>query len=507
MITIKEITELRKSGEIDRAYIESKNLFESHPEDRFARVALSQSVKALMDRAAKSGDASALALLLHEYGSLGLEEIGEGELNNKAAWDVRTLLLTWKDKGVYDPQALERVVEALERIEFIKPHRYYSILLDSFVRYRDPQGEPYEGLAEFLEWWGLDNLLPEDYQRVRLHNGQMMPSLAERTYTAIVKLLLSALAQGKMQREAEAFIYDLNALAEAHPEFQYTLYHKTQILKALGKIDEAVVSAREFVKRHQNEFWAWGMLGDIVDEDSLKLSCYCRALMCKTDPAFLFKIRQKAARLMYDRGDMSNARKEYDYVLITCQKKGWHVPPAVEETTRQEWFTNTAPEYNNYKYYQQHLAPSEDFLCGDVPEKAIIIVKYNPQKGTCSFITEDRERGFFATKKFHEHFADNQIYLARIPDGVDIKGATKILSLTKVEDVTPYEGIFFRRLRAELNIRPGQTFTFIDDIYIDGTLVPGMEAGDIIDITAVIFYNIKRASWGWRALSVNKVED
>lgn len=506
MITVSEIIELRKKGDLDRAYIESKNLFESNPEDNNARIELSKSIKALMDRAAKAGDASALSLLLNEYGSLGLEEIGEKELNNKVAWDVRTLLLTWKQTGTYDAAALRRVVEALERIDFVRPQRYYSILLDAMVSLRDPEGRPYEGLVDFAAWWDLKNLLPEDFERMRGHNGRMIPSLAERTYTIIVKALLAGLEEGRLQSEAGSFIYDLDALGEAHPEFQYTLYHKTQLLKALGLIDEAVSSAREFVKRHQNEFWSWSMLGDIVDDDNLKLSCYCRSLMCKTDPGLLVKVRQKAARIMIERGDLTNARKEYDYVLLTYQKKGWQIPADVEEITSQPWFAETQPEFNNFRYYQQHLQPSEDFLYGDVPEKAIIIVKYNPQKGTCSFITEDRERGFFATKKLHEHFADNQIYMARIPSGVDTNGATKVMSLTKIEDVSPYEGIFFRRHRAELNIRPGQTFTFIDDIYIDGTLVQGMQAGDMIDIMAVIFYNIKRASWGWRALTVNIVE-
>ena len=501
-MTVQEITELRKSGEIDRAYIEAKNLFESNPEDRFSRIVLSQSIKALMDRAAKTGDASALALLLNEYGALGLEEIDEAELNNKAAWDVRTLLLSWKQRDIYDPAALKRVLEALERIEFVRPHRYFSVLLDAIVRLKDPNDRHYEGLVDFLNWWDLSNLLPEDFERVRSHNGQLIPSLAERTYSAYVKSLVAEVEQGRREKEAELFTYELDRLADEHPEFQYTLYYKTLLLKALGRIDDAVVSARAFVKSHQNEFWAWSMLGDIVDDDNLKLSCYCRALSCKTEPSFLVKVRRKAAALMIERGDLPNARKEYDYVILTCQKKGWHLPPEVEKAMQEPWFAETAPEFNNYKYYQQHLDASEDFLCGDVPEKSIIIVKYNPQKSTCSFITEDRERGFFNTKKLREQFADNQIYVARLPEGVDSKGATKVLSLRKVEDVTPYEGIFFRRLRAELNIRPGQTFTFIDDIYIDGTLVQGLQAGDMIDITAVIFYNIKRASWGWRALSV-----
>lgn len=506
MMTVKEITELRKSGEIDKAYTESKSLFDSNPEDHFARIALSQSIKALMDRAAKSGDASALALLLLEYSSLGLESIGEEELNNKAVWDVRTLLLNWKENNIYDPATLERVFDALKKINFVKPHRYYSVLLDAMIRVKDENDNPWPGVIDFINWWGLGNLLPEDFERIRIHNGQKIHSLAERSYTTYVKGLLAALKEGRMKEEAEAFIPELDAIAETHPEFQYTEYYKTQILKALGHTPEAIASARAFVKKRQHEFWAWSMLADLVEDEELKLSCYCRALVCKTDPAFFYKVRQKIVPLMIDRGDFSNARKEYDLIVLTSERKGWQIPDKVKEIMQQPWFEETEPEINNFKYYNSHLGPSQDFLTGDIPETAIIVVKYNPQKGTCSFITEDRRRGFFSTKKLHEQFADNRIYKVRLPEGVDENGPTKVAAIRKVDDVTPYEGIFFRRVRAELNIRPGQTFTFIDDIYIDGTLLQDVEPGDMIDISAVIYYNIKRESWGWRALRVVRSE-
>lgn len=506
MMTVQEITDLRKAGEIDKAYAESRILFESNPDDRFAKIVMSQSLKALMDRAGKAGDADELARLLDEYGALGLEETDEAELNNKAAWDVRTLLITWKNDNIYDAARLDRIAQALTSISFVRPHRYFSILLDAFVKVKDADGNPWPGIVAFIDWWGLDNLLPEDFERVRIHNGQVIPSLAERAYTAYVKALIEALAEGRMTAEADAFIHELDAIAETHPEFQYTDYYKTLLLKSLDRMDEAVVAARTFVKRRQNESWAWSMLGDIVDDPELKLSCYCRALLCRADRSSLIKVRQKAAFLMYEREDYSAARREFDNVLATCQKRGWRVPPQVEEIISLPWYEQTQPEYNNLKYYHSHLAASENFLCGDVPEIPIIIVKNNPQKNTCSFITADRQRGFFFTKKMKYQPKDNHIYLARFPEGIQTGTATKLMSIRKVDDVTPYEGVFFRRLRAELNIRPGQTFTFIDDIYVDSSLLHNVQAGDMIDITAVIFYNIKRESWGWRALRVTPAE-
>lgn len=505
MKTIEEITELRKEGRLDEAYAESRELLGAYPGDRDARVTVALSSKPVMERAARAGDLEGLARLLEEYGALRLEEIGESEMNNKAAWDIRRYLLDSKERGTLTHAALDRLAEAAGAIAYAHPHRYYSVLLDAFVSVKDAGDSLWPGLLGFIEWWGLENLLPEDYQRIRMRNGATMPSLAERAYTAYVKGLLEELAAGRRAEDAEAFVYELDLLGESHPEFQYTLYHKTLLLKSLGKLAEAVTSAREFVKRKQNEFWSWSMLGDIVDDEALRLSCYCRALTCRAEPGFLVKVRQKAASLMEAFGDLQNARREYQNVIDICQTKGWHLPAEVAEASRQRWFAETEPEHSNTRYYYSHLAESEDFLLGDVGEVAILISKFNPQKQTCSFITEDRRRGFFMTKKLREHFADNQIYRVRIDGDIDEKSATKLLSIKRVEDGAPYEDKLWRRITAEVNMRPGQTFTFVDDIYVDGSLLRGVPAGTRVIITAVLYYNIKRETWGWRAVRVQPV--
>lgn len=505
MKTIEEITALRKEGRIDEAYGESRELLGAYPGDRDARVTAAQSAKPVMERAAKSGDLEVLARTLEEYGALRLEEIGENEMNNKAAWDIRRYLLDAKDNRTLTHAALDRLAEAAMTIDYRRPHRYYSVLLDAFVSCKDAGDALWPGLLAFMDWWGLENLLPEDYQRVRLRNGVSMPSLAERAYSAYVKALLEEVTAGRSREEAEAFVYELDLLADSHPEFQYTLYHKTLLLKSLGKLVEAVTSAREFVKRKQNEFWSWSMLGDIVDDDALQLSCYCRALTCRAEAGYLFKVRQKAAALMEARGDLANARREYQDVIDLCQTKGWHMPADVAAASRRPWFAETEPEPSNTRYYFSHLGESEDFLLGDVDEVAILISKFNPQKQTCSFITEDRRRGFFSTKKMHERFADNQIYRVRIAGEIDGKNATKLLSIKRVDDGAPYEGRLWRRITAEINMRPGQTFTFVDDIYVDGSLLRTIPAGTRVLITAVLYFNIKRESWGWRAVRVQPV--
>lgn len=505
-MTVKEITEMRKNGDLDGAYNECEKLLSSNPDDRYVRVAAAHCIKKLMERAASECDAYRLANLIEEYGALRLEEIDEQEMNNKPAWDLRALCVKMKEENRIDYAGVSRVCDALGAVCLIKPHRYYSIMLDSLLLIKEKDGKIWTGLIDYMDRWGLENLLPEDFERVLLTNGVRVSSLAERAYTAYVKCLIEELPQGRRQKEAENFVCELDLLVESHPEFQYTLYHKSLLLRLLGRAEEAINSARAFVKRKSKDFWSWSMLGDLVDDEELKLSCYCRALLCRTDPGFLVKVRQKAGVLMYRRGEYSNARREFDEILSVHQRKGWNVPQNVEEVTNQQWYLMTEPEYSNARYYYQHLAATEEFLLGDVPEVAVLITSHNPQKQTCSFVTDDRRSGYFSTKKMKERFIPNQIYLIRFEGEIGGKIAPRVVASRRDEDVLKYEDKLWRRIVAENSLHQGQNFTFIDNIYVDGTFLHGIPEGAQVSITATLYYNLKNETWGWRAVRVEPAQ-
>lgn len=503
MMTVKDITELRKSGELDRAYEEARALYESDPEDRYARIALAHCVKALMERAASEGDVESLADRLEEYGALHLEDIEEEEMNNRAVWAVRAFMIGMKENERYDPEAVDRLADAVKKIAFMAPHRYYSILLDSFLRAKDADGAPWPGLADFVKWWGIGNLTPEDYTRARLNNGMTVASLAERLFTAYSKSLIACLEEGRCADDAEDFVTILDTHLTEHPEFQNTLYQKIQLLKALGRTEEAAAVARDFVRGRQNDFWAWSTLGDLSDDEDLRLSCYCRALRCKANPAFLGKVRYKLAVMMYHCGCLPEAKREFMNILDLYGAKGWHIPANLTAITSQKWFAETQEAESNVLFYMAHLGPAEDFLFGDKPEVAILITGVNQQKNTCSFITEDRRRGFFMTKNMRERFAECQIYRVRFAAEPGEKSAARLATCQRVTDITPYDGIFFKRVTGRLNRRPGQAFAFVDDIFIDGKLLaPGMDGGVDVSLTAVLYYHMKKEVFGWRAVSV-----
>lgn len=499
-MTIKEIADIRNSGESDRAYSEACRLLSADPSDGQAREALAQCIKPLMGEAVKSGDDATLVRLLGELASLRLEETSDGQLNNLAVWDVRAMILRWKEEGAFDYDKVRALIDAVQEIGFVKPHRYYSFLLDSFLQIKDPDGEPWPEISEVVGWWGLENLQAEDYRRVLLTNGQYEASLAERACTATFRSVMSALARGEMQEEAEAFVGDLEMLEELHPELQFVICQKIKLLKALGHSDAALDAARGYVRRRRDDCGAWMLLGDTAEEDVQKLSCYCRALMCKATAALLGKVRFRLAALMYNLGYYANARREFEKIVNLYDYKGWNLPAEVEEAIGQTWYRTTPPADSNRSFYAAHVGEAEVFLMGDMPEIPVLITHCNAQKQICNYATSDRKRGFFSTKKLRGQFADNQIWMVRFDREPGGEGISNVLTCRRVSDITPYDGVFYRHVEAELNMRPGMSFLFVDDIYVDGTFLRGFQPGSYATITAVLYYNIKKESWGWRAV-------
>lgn len=497
---LKETLDLCKAGKAEEAYAANKKELASEPDNRYARVGLAYSIKGMLGEAARRLDDAGFVRLLEEYGALRLSEIEETEMNAKSAWDVRTMLLAMKDSGSVDFAKVDSLAAAVKGIEYPKPHRYYSVLLDAFLQARDSNGNVWPGFADFAAWWGLDNLLAEDYNRVLLTNGQRMPSLAERAYTSCLKALVGEVAEGRSLDAAEKFLGDLEVLEETHPEYSAILYQKSNLLKAMGRMDEAKKTAVSYVRKRPAEFHAWSALGDIIDDEQQKLSCYCRGLGCKVDPMFQGKMRYKLAVSMYRLGYLAEAKREFSKIRQIYEHKGWQVPQGVEAIEQQDWFRNTYEAESNHEFYVRNGRQAEELLYENMDETPVLISTYNPQKQVVTYVTPDRKRGFFSTRKTSYKFIPNNIYMIKF-EGVAGEGEpSKPLRFRKAEDASVYEGTLFRRTEGEVGLRPGQSFLFVDDVYVDGTLMRGMPAGTRAEITSVLYYNIKRETWGWRAV-------
>lgn len=80
---------------------------------------------------------------------------------------------------------------------------------------------------------------------------------------------------------------------------------------------------------------------------------------------------------------------------------------------------------------------------------------------------------------------------------------SNILTAEKVHDATPYIDVLFCKVDGVLKIREGDKFGFVGDVYIDKSLITS-EMSNHTEVTgsAVISFNHKKKTWGWKATSL-----
>ena len=90
----------------------------------------------------------------------------------------------------------------------LAPGKGYSALLEGFIRC-----DAWQELADFFEWWNLENLTIEDYRPVEIGNGLRIMSVAERAFIAKSKALLRLNDLGRI----EEFLPQMDTLMNEHP--------------------------------------------------------------------------------------------------------------------------------------------------------------------------------------------------------------------------------------------------------------------------------------------------
>ena len=217
----------------------------------------------------------------------------------------------------------------------------------------------------FARLWNLDNLRPEDFERFRAEDGKEYPSLAEKVIQQVGK----EAAASDNAREQEHVLPRLNAAIQRFPDNVWLKLDKAKVLLSLNMHDEALAFGLAVAKAKPNDYWAWGLLGDIVSrtDGEAALGCYCKALFCPAEDKFTGKIRLKVARRMLESNHLSAAKFEVETIARTKEREEQKIPDEAVEIASQPWFAETATTSSNRDFYKSRLPAAEALLFGDLP--------------------------------------------------------------------------------------------------------------------------------------------
>ena len=176
-----------------------------------------------------------------------------------------------------------------------KPDLLHSMILMQVLKI----DKDWDRLLGFAKWWGVDNFRQEDYKPLELQNGKKIASLNLRFYYRIGRALCSQYLSinDELREWAEE---QLELILSQNKEDQWLRLYNCKLMLLKGDSEGALKSIKQIIKKKNQEFWAWSLLGDIITvNDSKKaILCYQHAINLSKIPTAVVNVREKLAKLL-----------------------------------------------------------------------------------------------------------------------------------------------------------------------------------------------------------------
>lgn len=258
--------------------------------------------------------------------------------------------------------AVKRNLSDYLKLDLDKPSLLHSCVLQLAAKLA---GQDKLSMLAFSRQWNFKYLRPEDFERYRAEDGKEYPSLAEK----VIQHAGKEAAASEHAEEPAYMLPFIDLAIERFPDNVFLKLNKAKVLLALGRHHEALAFGIAVTKAKSNDYWAWGLLGEIVSQrdPDASLGCYCKALTCPAEDKFTGKIRLEVAKRMLEANDYAGAKHEVEAIVRAKEQEGYKIPDAVTSIAAQDWFAGVQAKASNRDYYRLHAKAAEALLFNDLP--------------------------------------------------------------------------------------------------------------------------------------------
>lgn len=202
----------------------------------------------------------------------------------------------------------------------------------------------------FAKIWGFENLTRDDWSQ----SDPKFKSLAEDVITIVAKELSDI--KDVPNEFLDYFLPYINKLIEHGTDNLWINLYLSRILQKNNKIEEAKNSLIKVLKEKKTESWIWNELGVLLEnkDKQLAISCYCKALLCRTDENFKVNIHKNLGILLEKLNKLADAKTEY---LRYYEIKG-----SEKELDKPHWFEQIKEIKNHDDFYKVNSNLAEEML-------------------------------------------------------------------------------------------------------------------------------------------------
>jgi hypothetical protein len=410
----KQVTELRKGGQLDEAFKLSVELVSSPGANEWEIAAYGWCLIDLLKRHVSDQDAKNfreyLELLTklevpsgnellaeHRQRALNLadadrqsvlaaKQFGKNGLHEEAVQAFMVLMakgvLTREDKLAFGwelykaaarilKEAKERELTTTEidrakkflgtylKLDISEMGLLHSCVLQLAIRLAQ---RDYLKLDVFVRMWNLELFRKEDFESSRSDDGKVFPPLAETALQRASKVAVN----GQSLLEMNYILPHLERGVKRFPENVWLKFNLAKTLRGVGRLDDARKHAIEFARSKAMEYWTWELLGDLESDAAVRMSCYAKALTCSEDDTFVGKVRVKFADSISAEFP-GQARYEIERVIEHKRREGVRVPEDAQKAAQSAWFLSSTSIESGLSFYSRFKLRAEELLFSHVP--------------------------------------------------------------------------------------------------------------------------------------------
>ena len=223
--------------------------------------------------------------------------------------------------------------------------------------------------------WGLQNFSDEDWQREKDKddNGKEYPSLVEK----LIKRYLEALKSIGFHNANDQFVSLLVQATDKYKDEQ-TERNLALIYASRDEKEKALAIYRKLLLT-LNRFYVWKELADIADDNDLKISALCKAILSEPKDEFLGEVHLSLAKLLTANGLYCQAKRELETCRETYERNKWKLKSEYNDLL-SKLPIDTISSKDNREFYNSHLDAAENFVYSDIAWETMLVSQLYTQK-------------------------------------------------------------------------------------------------------------------------------
>ncbi len=272
---------------------------------------------------------------------------------------------TLSNRRPVDVRVVDEIMNCLVEYKNLQPHKP-GMACSSILKQISSIAPHLPEFINVVNWVGIKGLRPEDWKPSE-YQGKIYPSLAHDVARALCKWVKASQSITKRKINFALEWADCVRQMMTSDDALWLDWDTAAVLRKAGDFHRASEVLAGVIKAKKNEFWVWAEAGRLYrsEQPDLALACFCRALLCRTEPKFQVNVHSDLAELLAEQGLFAQASQEVVAALTLRNTQGWSAGKDLENLVASPWYDPGSTDAEDpARFYASH-AQDALVLCFD----------------------------------------------------------------------------------------------------------------------------------------------